>query len=243
MIATPRHDAYAEYSEVYDKLKGDRGKTIALLHELTHTFHSGEIQSVLEFACGTGSILEGFSGYPEVVGSDLSANMLTIARKKLPGCTFIEGDMTTVSLGQQFNIIFCVHNSVNHLSGFENWKRFFANVHKHLLPGGIFIFDVNSPERLDAIRGLGVSQVGQDYVITKVSRLDTEVYEWDVRVLRQQQAGSFEQTIETLPISAYPIDKISAALNSDFVVKEVRTQPNVGDFNEDGRTYFICQKR
>ena len=70
---------------------------------------------MLELACGTGSILAQLRDEYEVVGVDLSPQMLAIAWEKLPGVELIEGDMTEVRLGRTFDAVLCLYDSINHL--------------------------------------------------------------------------------------------------------------------------------
>ena len=53
-------------------------------------------QSVADFACGTGRVLE-FLGrhYPHPVGIDISPDMLALARDRCPEATVVLGDVTT----------------------------------------------------------------------------------------------------------------------------------------------------
>jgi ubiquinone/menaquinone biosynthesis C-methylase UbiE len=53
-------------------------------------------QSVADFACGTGRVLEFLSHYyPSPVGIDVSADMLALARDRCPRATLVLGDVTT----------------------------------------------------------------------------------------------------------------------------------------------------
>jgi SAM-dependent methyltransferase len=56
---------------------------------------SAQIGRSLDFACGTGRILEFVSRYVrDASGVDVSAEMLRHARKRAPGATLVEGDIT-----------------------------------------------------------------------------------------------------------------------------------------------------
>jgi SAM-dependent methyltransferase len=49
----------------------------------------------LDFACGTGRILEiAFPHFPESVGIDVSPVMLSVARRRIPGARMIQADVT-----------------------------------------------------------------------------------------------------------------------------------------------------
>ncbi len=43
----------------------------------------------------------------------------------------------------------CVFDSINHVRRFSDWKKVFSRVHEHLLPGGCFLFDINTERKLE----------------------------------------------------------------------------------------------
>lgn len=99
----------------------------------------------LELGCGTGNatfplVARGL----EVVGLDASAEMLSVAREKLPGIEFVQGDFTTFSLPQRFALVLSVFDSLNNLLDLDAFLRMARRVYRHLEPGGFFVFDVNT---------------------------------------------------------------------------------------------------
>ena len=77
-------DAYGPLARVYDLFTQDvdYDALYAYLHQIMKTVHA-DPASVLDLACGTGSITVRFAadGY-QVIGADLSEDMLTIAMDK-----------------------------------------------------------------------------------------------------------------------------------------------------------------
>jgi SAM-dependent methyltransferase len=105
---------------------------------------------VLELACGTGrlTIPIAQSGV-EIVGLDQSASMLAHARHKAGEVgveiEWVEGDCRSFALNRKFAMIFMAFNSMQHLHDQASLTALFANVGKHLAPGGRFVFDVFNP--------------------------------------------------------------------------------------------------
>lgn len=108
--------------------------------------------SILDLACGSGTLaillkLNGFN----VKGLDISETMITVAKEKSKmnhlSIPFIEGDMVSFKLDERFNCITCFFDSINMLDDIKKIKDMFKNVYDHLLPGGIFIFDVFSKSK------------------------------------------------------------------------------------------------
>jgi ubiquinone/menaquinone biosynthesis C-methylase UbiE len=103
------------------------------------------VKTVLDLTCGTGSqafwlAKKGF----EVVGSDINAKMLKVARdkNKEQGCEikFIKGDMRTTQAGE-FDAVLTIFNAVGHLTK-KDFEKAMKNINKNLNPGGLYIFDI-----------------------------------------------------------------------------------------------------
>src|SRR5438876_4557880 len=140
----PSYDVFAPF---YDAVQGDRAQHARYLCSLIRK-HAPRARTVLELACGTGSILKQLWTHYEVTGLDLSEEMLEIAAEKVPGVPLFRGDMTSFDLGVRFDVVLCVYDSINHLLRFDEWKAVFARAHKHLDDGGVFISDINTKRKL-----------------------------------------------------------------------------------------------
>src|SRR5919197_4520428 len=97
---------------------GDRAEHARYLRSLIKK-HAPGARSVLEVACGTGSILKQLWTYYEVTGVDLSEEMLDRAAEKVPGVPLFRGDMRKLNLGERFDVVLCVYDSINHLLRFD----------------------------------------------------------------------------------------------------------------------------
>jgi SAM-dependent methyltransferase len=105
---------------------------------------------VLELACGTGRVTIPIAqSAVEIVGLDRSTTMLAHARTKASeagvNIQWIESDCRRFEMGRKFALIFIAFNSMQHLHDHASLAALFANVRRHLAPGGRFIFDVFNP--------------------------------------------------------------------------------------------------
>ena len=102
---------------------------------------------VLELACGNGRLLSYLSagGVADLVGLDLSQQMLDVARVRCPDVTLVRGDLVDFALERRFALVYLPLNSLLHLLTTEQILAAFARVRAHLLPGGRFAFDVFNP--------------------------------------------------------------------------------------------------
>ena len=82
-------------------------------------------------------------GY-EVIGSDINANMLRIARNKAKKANlsikFIKGDMRTLHVGM-FDAVLTIFNAIGHLTK-SDFEKSVQNIADNLKKGGLYIFDI-----------------------------------------------------------------------------------------------------
>src|SRR5262245_56612258 len=110
---------------------GSRADSAGYIHSLIRR-HKPDAKTLLELACGTGAVVERLSEYYQIAGLDISIEMLSVARKKIPGAPLVQADMVTFELGQKFDVIICVFDSINHILNFADWGRVFRHVARHL---------------------------------------------------------------------------------------------------------------
>ncbi len=170
-----------KYNEPYSKL--------AIIYDLMHADHHSlnmveyslklikrfQIKATcgLDLCCGTGSALLEFhkEGY-KVSGLDGSAAMLAVAAKKLRHTKVILYQKTLpnfkiLSLNdskkiEQFDLVTSFYDSLNYLKSETQLKQTFRSVANHLVKGGWFIFDMNTPKSLKTIWGGQVYAGAQD---------------------------------------------------------------------------------
>ena len=115
--------------------------------------------TVLDLACGTGSLTRELAlrGY-EMIGVDRSPEMLAEAAEKNRGVAPVEPiflcqSMERLDLYGTIDACVCCLDSVNYVTDPKKLARAFQRVHLFLMPGGLFLFDVNSPEKLEGLDG------------------------------------------------------------------------------------------
>ena len=155
-------DSYTVLAQGYDRLTADVDyEKWADYVERHFRKLKRPVHSVVELACGTGSLtcLLARRGY-SVIGVDLSPDMLTIAEQKCRGLdvTLLCRDMSRLALppGQpavQTDAVICCLDSVNYVTRPAALRRTFQRVYKALAPGGLFLFDVKTPAALEGADG------------------------------------------------------------------------------------------
>ena len=116
-------------------------------------------RTVLDLACGTGSLTRELAlrGY-EMIGADQSPEMLAQAAEKNRGIPPVEPiflcqPMERLDLYGTIDACVCCLDSVNYVTDPKKLARAFQRVHLFLMPGGLFLFDINTPEKLEGLDG------------------------------------------------------------------------------------------
>jgi SAM-dependent methyltransferase len=107
---------------------------------------------VLDACCGAGHLAAAMAGRGlSVTGFDLSAAMIGLARRHAPTVRFREADVREIdsSLGQ-FTAAVSMFDSLNHLLSVEDLDKAFSGIGSCLLPGGWFVFDLNTRLGIEA---------------------------------------------------------------------------------------------
>ena len=117
------------------------------------------IHTVLDLACGTGSLTCELAerGY-EMIGADLSEEMLAQAAEKARNISgippiFLHQAMEELDLYGTIDACVCCLDSVNYVTRPKKLARAFQRVHTFLMPGGLFLFDINTPDKLQGLDG------------------------------------------------------------------------------------------
>lgn len=154
-------DAYTEFAYIYDRLMEDidYNKWLNFIKDILQA-NNMRPKDVLEMGCGTGNFTrllcqEGYN----VIAFDSSEDMLSVAYNKLNpyrNVQLIKQDMLDFKINKEFHMIVSVCDSINYISEYSQLIKVFNNVYSHLMPGGAFIFDINSFYKLKNIIGNNV---------------------------------------------------------------------------------------
>lgn len=150
---------YTTLAPVYDRLI-DQAVYDRFCSRITALFHQAGIKDgiLLELCCGTGSLTLrlGRQGY-EMIGCDLSPEMLSIAREKCAGLAvlpvWICQPAEELDLYGTVRGAVCCLDSVNYFTDLRQLKQVFSRVSLFLEPGGLFLFDVKSRGMFEALGG------------------------------------------------------------------------------------------
>lgn len=231
-------------AQVYDAIMSDIdydawGEFILRLLEQRH-WKKGP---VLDIGCGTGN-----ATYPmlarslEVVGLDASAEMLEVARSKLPMLEFVQADFRSFDLSRQFALVYSVFDSLNNLLSDQDFLQAANCVYTHLAPGGFFVFDANTTVGLKELWEAGRAEgwVGEVYYCWQHS-FDETTGLAKVEAYCENEQTSFTEIHYERPYDKALLERLLT--QAGFVNIEILAYPD-GDLAQDDaeRVWVVCQK-
>lgn len=150
-------DAYTSFARVYDTFM-DNIPYRAWCDYLTGLLREYGVEDglVLDLGCGTGTLTELLAreGY-DMIGVDCAEDMLEIAMEKKQASgqdiLYLLQDMREFELYGTVRAVVSICDSVNYLPGYEDLVETFRLVNNYLDPGGVFIFDLNTPYKYETL--------------------------------------------------------------------------------------------
>jgi SAM-dependent methyltransferase len=107
---------------------------------------------VLDLCCGTGDLSRELVGRGyQVTGIDGSEEMLRYARERVLNAEFIHADAREFEIAPSFDAAFSTFDSLNHILTLGELAQAFANVARALVPGGLFVFDMNLQDSFETL--------------------------------------------------------------------------------------------
>ena len=123
IVAPP--EEYAEATELFCKIIKKQSEI--------------EPRTLLHPGCGAGRNDFIFKKHFKVTGVDISEDMLKIAKKLNPEVTYYKNDMRTLKMDECFDAV-AMPDSLEYMVTVKDLKKAIFTAHRHLRPGGIFLF-------------------------------------------------------------------------------------------------------
>ena len=239
--------SYTYFADVYDSLTENVNYKVRSDY-ISDFFKSYNINSglIVDLACGTGSFSKCFDemGY-DVLGVDLSAEMLMHAKNKLPNSNFILSKMEDFCLDEEADGVICCLDSINHLENKNDVQLAFKNVFKSLKSGGLFVFDVNTEYKHNIVLADNVFVFDEDdyYLVWENELLDNN----EIRILLDMfiyNGENYDRYSEDFNEKAYSVQKLIDMLKiSGFNNINVYDDLTHDSPKEDSeRIYFVTKK-
>lgn len=152
-------DAYHNLAISYDSLTQDVDYDAVVEFYMQLLTREGlSPRTAVDLACGTGSVaLRLAQKGLQVTAVDLSEEMLSVAMDKCAGMDnppyFVCQKLQSLRLPRGVDLAVCALDSLDYITDPQQCREAIFRVYKALNPGGCFIFDVNTPEKLRNMDG------------------------------------------------------------------------------------------
>ena len=214
-------DAYHALAVSYDRLTND------VDYEATVDFYMQILakeglkpRTAVDLACGTGSVsvLLAQKGM-KVIGVDLSPEMLSVAYQKAQDMEnapmFVCQSLQELYLPRGVDLAVCALDSLDYITDPRDCALAIQRIYKALNPGGCFIFDVNTPEKLMAMDGQVFLDEDEDVYCVWRGEFDRQenicTYAMD---LFQRQGSNWQRSFERHREYAYSQQQLMGYLKA-----------------------------
>ena len=212
-------DAYHALAASYDRLTND------IRYENTVDFYRQildreglTVRTAADLACGTGSValLLAQKGL-QVIGVDMSEEMLCVAQQKAQDVdnppVFVCQRLEQLRLLRGVDLAVCALDSMNYITDPACCREALRRIYRVLNPGGCFIFDINTPEKLRAMDDQVFLDEDDDVYCVWRGEFDEKSnilsYEMD---LFQRQGNVWHRSFEEHREYAYTAEELTAWL-------------------------------
>ena len=214
-------DAYHALAASYDRLTNDVDYQATVnFYEQIWTREGLCPRTAVDLACGTGSVALILARMGlEVTAVDMSEEMLMVAAQKAmeQGLRplFVRQLLQELRLPRGVDLAVCALDSLDYILDSRDCAEAIRRVYKALNPGGIFIFDVNTPEKLRAMDGQVFLDEDDDVYCVWRGEFDEETnicsYGMD---LFQRRGDVWHRSFEEHQEYAYTIEQLTEYLKA-----------------------------
>ncbi len=214
-------DAYHALAQSYDRLTNDVDyrATVDFYYEILgrEGLHP---KTAVDLACGTGSVavLLAEKGM-QVTAVDLSAEMLSEAAQKAADMEnppfFVCQPLQKLRLPKGVDLAVCALDSLDYVTDPNDCAEVIRRIYRVLNPGGIFIFDVNTPEKLRAMDGQVFLDEDEDVFCVWRGEFDekTNICSYGMDLF-QREGGAWHRFFEEHREYAYSAEQLKGYLRS-----------------------------
>lgn len=128
------------YDQIYLK-RNDYKRESEVVQNIIRQFERKPSRTLLDVGCGTGEHLKYLSRHFLCTGLDISEEMISTARKKVPNVKFEIANMIDFKLQDKFDVITCLFSSIGYVQNFRNLARTLRNFYDQLTGDGLALVE------------------------------------------------------------------------------------------------------
>lgn len=244
-------NAYTSFAQVYDLFMDNvpYEQWGAYLNKLFKEYGI-EDGLLLDLGCGTGKLTRAMADYGyDMIGVDYSYEMLDIAKSQSEeAILYLLQDMREFELYGTVRGIYSACDCMNYILEEDELREVFALANNYLDPGGIFVFDINTPykyQELLAENTFAETREEGSFIWENFYDEEEEINEYDLTLYIREEDGRFQRFEETHFQKCYEIATIKRLLQDaglefvavyDAYTKEPATE-------ECEKVLFIARER
>ena len=242
-------DAYHELAKSYDRLTNDVDyeATVAFYFEILKR-EGLKPRTCVDLACGTGSVTAILAKKGlQVIGVDLSEEMLCVAQQKAQEVEnppmFICQPLQQLWLARGVDLAVCALDSLDYITDPKDCQEAIRRVYKALNPGGCFIFDVNTPQKLRAMDGqIFLDETEDTYCVWRTEFEEEEnICYYGMDIFTRLEDDSWQRDFEEHRQYAYSVEELKAYLTAaGFKAVHVFGDLTMDAPTETTQRIFIC---
>jgi len=194
------------YGKAYHKLFNDNPHRKYLwelekeyLESIVSRYYKGNIESYLDFACGTGRIIGHLERHTKnPIGLDISKSMLEVAGSHCTMASFIQGDITRENIleNERFDLITAFRFFLNAQQPLRS--SVMKELSKRLKSGGYLVFNIHNNKT-----GL-TNQISKIYTTLKYLKFIPR-NEMSVREVKKLLHDNGLDIVEMIPYATFPV--------------------------------------
>lgn len=246
--------SYEQFAQIYDWALNELPYDEWLLYiEKIFEHFQASPKLVLDLGCGTGSMtnLMAGKGY-EMIGVDLSEDMLAIAREKAKEndveVIYLNQDMAELDLYGTIDGVISCGDALNYVLDEEDLLKAFKKVNMFLNPGGLFVFDMNTIYKFREVLGnktYAENHERSSYIWENYFYEEESINEYEVTIFIENDQGTFDKTREVHHERGYKVEEVKALLDKagmklEAIYHDQSFEP-VKDTTE--RMYFVAREQ
>lgn len=175
---------------------------------------------VLDLGCGTGKLtrLLADQGY-DMIGVDLSEEMLETAmeqeRLNPRQILYLQQDMREFELYGTVRAIVSICDSMNYLLSVEELEQVLLLANNYLDPGGVFVFDLNTPYKYREVLGeqtIAENREEGSFIWENFFDVKEKINEYDLTLFIREEDGRYQRYEETHYQRAFSLDEVFKAV-------------------------------
>ncbi|MDO4814871.1 MAG: class I SAM-dependent methyltransferase [Gemella sp.] len=226
---------YKNLSLVYDRLMDVDYETYRNL--IDGILKDKSDLTLLDLGCGSGALTAKLGSYGQVFAIDKSEEMLALATAKYSKASYFALDLLNInSLNQKFDFVLSAFDVFNYLENFEEFTKGLKEVYNSLNDGGIFVFDMHTPAKINYMLEEEVFAYEEEdlayiwYTYPTDNELEVES---ELSFYVEEKDGLYKKMYEYQKQRTYSIDKVIKSISSTGFTLE----RYFCDFDESNKDY------